>query len=87
VIGNEPPSSGLFERDISVKPIKRARVQASAKKEWDSADGEREGAMKVAQRLKDLLKKDSRVHLQLERGRTDKVLEKIRNSQEASPKK
>lgn len=87
VIGNEPPSSGLFERTISVKPVQRARVQASAKKEWDSVDGERKGAMKIAQRLKDLLKKDSRVHLQLERGRTDKVIEKIRGSQKASQEK
>jgi 4Fe-4S ferredoxin len=87
VVGNDPPSSDLFERDISVKPVERASVQASERKEWDSVDGERKGAMKVAQKLKDLLKKDSRTHLQFERGNTDKVIKKIKDSQEASQEK
>ncbi|MFW9808915.1 MAG: 4Fe-4S binding protein [Candidatus Thorarchaeota archaeon] len=87
VIGNDPPKSGLFERDIIVRPIQRAQVNASARKEWDTADGERKGAMKAAQKLKDLLVKEPRVHLHLERGRTDKVLEKIKGSQKARRKK
>jgi 4Fe-4S ferredoxin len=87
VIGNEPPSSGLFEREITVEPVQRVRVNASAKKEWASADGERKGAMKAAQKIKDLFKKDSRVHMHFERGRTDKVVEKIRGSKEASGEK
>ncbi|MFX1482521.1 MAG: 4Fe-4S binding protein [Promethearchaeota archaeon] len=87
VIGNEPPPSSLFEREICVKPIQRARVPASARKEWETVDGEREGAMKIAQNLKDLFKKDSRAHLHFERGRTKKVIEKIKESQEARQEK
>ena len=39
--------------------------------------------MLSAQRVKELLKKNPRLHLQFERGNTDKVIEKIKNSQEA----
>jgi len=84
VIGKDPPPSGLFERAISVKPIQRLQVKTSTQKSWESEDGERKRAMMSAQMVKDLLKKNPRLHLQFERGRVDKVVEKIRNSQEAS---
>jgi len=84
VIGKDPPPSELFERAISVKPIQRLQVKTSTQKSWESEDGERKRAMMSAQMVKDLLKKNPRLHLQFERGRVDKVVEKIRNSQEAS---
>ncbi|MGY5881062.1 MAG: 4Fe-4S binding protein [Candidatus Thorarchaeota archaeon] len=83
VIGKERPPSGLFERLISVKPIQRLQVKTSTQKGWESEDGERKSAMLSAQRVKDLLKKNPRIHLQFERGHTDKVIEKIKNAQEA----
>jgi Fe-S-cluster-containing hydrogenase component 2 len=82
VIGKDPPPSGLFEREISVKPIQRRQVKTSSRKDWASEDGERMSAMMSAQRVRELLKKNPRLHLQFERGNTDKVVEKIKNSQE-----
>jgi hypothetical protein len=84
VIGKDPPPSGLFERDISVKPIQRLQVKTSTQKSWESEDGERKHAMMSAQRVKELLKKNPRLHLQFERGKIDKVVENIRNSEEVS---
>ncbi|MHA1137507.1 MAG: 4Fe-4S binding protein [Candidatus Thorarchaeota archaeon] len=83
VIGKDPPPSELFERLISVKPIQRLQVKTSTQKGWETQDGERKSAMMSAQRVKDLLKKNPRIHLQFERGNTDKVIEKIKNTQEA----
>ncbi|TFG30669.1 4Fe-4S dicluster domain-containing protein [Candidatus Thorarchaeota archaeon] len=85
VIGKDPPPSGLFERLISVKPVQRLQVKTSTQKGWESEDGERKSAMMSAQRVKDFLKKNPRLHLQFERGATDKVVEKIKNVQEAPP--
>jgi 4Fe-4S ferredoxin len=84
VIGKEPPPSGLFEREISVKPVERLQVKTSTRKDWAAEDGKRKSAMMSAQRVRDLLKKNPRIHLQFERGNTDKVVEKIKNSQEVT---
>jgi 4Fe-4S ferredoxin len=82
VIGKDPPQSGLFEREISVTPIQRSQVKTSMRKDWDSEDGQRESAMLSVKRVRDLLKKNPRLHLQVERGMTEKVVEKIKNHQE-----
>ena len=87
VIGKDPPPSGIFEREISVKPIQRHHAKTSTRKEWESEDGQRKSAMMSAQRVRDLLKKNPRLQLQFERGNTDKVVEKIKNSQEARQEK
>jgi 4Fe-4S ferredoxin len=87
VIGKDPPPSGLFERPISVTPVQRQQAKASTRKDWETEDGERKSAMLSAQRVKELLKKNPRLHLQLERGNTKKVIDKIKNSQEASREK
>ena len=84
VIGKEPPPSGLFEREISVEPVQRLQVKTSTQKSWDSEDGERSRAMMSAQRVREMLKKNPRLHLQFERGNTKKVAEEIKNSQEVS---
>ena len=87
VIGKDPPPSGLFEREISVKAIQRHHAKTSTRKDWESEDGKRKSAMMSAQRVRDLLKKNPRLHLQFERGNTEKVVEKIKNSQEARREK
>jgi len=83
VVGKDPPPSSLFEREICVTPIQRHQVKTSAKKGWESEDGKREHAMMSAQRIKELMKKKPRLHLQFERGNTNKVVEAVRNSEEA----
>ncbi len=83
VIGKDPPPSGLFERLISVKPIQRLHVKTSTAKGWESEDGERKSAMLSAQRIKELLRDNPRLHLQFERGNTDKLIESIKKTQEA----
>lgn len=87
VVGKEKPPSGLFEREISVTHVQRQQAKTSTVKEWESEDGQRLSAMKSAKQVKELLKKNPRLHLQFERGRTDKVVEKIKNSQEARQEK
>ena len=82
VIGKEPPPSGLFEREISVEPVQRLQVKTETRKDWASEDGKRKSAMMSAQRVREMLKKNPRLQLQFERGNTDKVVEKIKNSQE-----
>jgi 4Fe-4S ferredoxin len=83
VVGKEAPPSGLFEREISVEPIERVQAKASAIEGWDTEDGQRLSAMMSAKQLRDLMKKNPRLHLQFERGNTAKVVKKIKDSQKA----
>ncbi|MCK5240285.1 MAG: 4Fe-4S binding protein [Candidatus Thorarchaeota archaeon] len=82
VIGKGPPPSNVFERDIVVKAVERPRVRITEASAWDSVDGEREVAMKAIERVRDLLRKKPRTHLQLERGQTDKVIKTIKDQEE-----
>ena len=84
VIGKEPPPSGLFEREISVKSIERQQIQTSAQEDWTTEDGMRQSAMISAQRVRELLKKNPRLLLQFERGNPTKIAEEIKNPQEVS---
>ncbi len=86
VVGREPPPSGLFERDIVVEAVRKQRIQVQEDTAWDSSDGERERAMRAAQRMRDLLKRKPRLLQQFERGRVDKVVEEF-TSQEAQKEK
>ncbi|MHA2003251.1 MAG: 4Fe-4S binding protein, partial [Candidatus Thorarchaeota archaeon] len=87
VIGNDPPKSGLFEREITVLAAERARVNIREGQGWESDKGVRGKAMKVAQRTLNLLKSSPRLTLQVERGQMDKVVEKIKGPREASQEK
>ena len=82
VIGKEPPPSGFYERDIVVKISEKRQVQIKEEHAWDSIDGMRDRAMKAAQRLKDMLKENPRLQLQLEKGRVEKVVERFKEAQE-----
>ena len=84
VIGKDPPPNTLFEREIEVKTTQRHHAKTSTRKDWASEDGKRKSAMLSAQRVRELLKKNPRLLLQLERGNPGKVVEKIRNPQEVS---
>ena len=87
VIGKNPPESGLFERDITVLAAERARVNIREGQGWESDEGVRGKAMKVAQHTLNLLKSSPQLALQVERGQMDKVVEKIKGPPEASQEK
>ncbi|MHA1907209.1 MAG: 4Fe-4S binding protein [Candidatus Thorarchaeota archaeon] len=82
VIGKDPPPRNVFERNIVVKPVERPRVRINEGSAWDSTDGSREEAMKAIERVRDIIRKNPRTHLQLERGQTDRVIETIKNPEE-----
>ncbi|MFW9909074.1 MAG: 4Fe-4S binding protein [Candidatus Thorarchaeota archaeon] len=82
VVGKGPPPSELFERDITVNAVERQRVKPNERRGWDSIDGERDKAMAAVQEIRDFLRKNPRVHLQLERGNTKKVIKSIREQEE-----
>ncbi|MFW9978747.1 MAG: 4Fe-4S binding protein [Candidatus Thorarchaeota archaeon] len=82
VVGKTPPPSGLFERDIVIDMTMKEPVRIKQDIAWDSIDGEREAAMKAAQNLRELLKKKPKYHLQIERGRVDRVIKAIKNPEE-----
>lgn len=87
VIGNDPPKSGLFEREITVLAAERARINIREGQGWESEDGVRDKAMKVAQRTLNLLKSSPRLTLQVERGQMDKVVSKIKGPPKESQEK
>jgi 4Fe-4S ferredoxin len=79
VVGKEHPPSGLFERNIilKVEEIKPGKVREHSA--WKSTDGERTRAMAAARNLRTMLDEDPHLNLQLERGRVDKVIEKLKS--------
>ncbi len=79
IVGISPPSSGLFERDIVVDIARKESQQIKQHEAWDSVDGERKAAMRAAQDLRNLLKKKPRHHLQVERGRVDKLIKTMKS--------
>jgi 4Fe-4S ferredoxin len=81
LIGKEPPSSGLFERNIVVKPVERVQASTESNIAWNVADGERKKAMKAAQRIRDILKKEKKLHLRFERGKTESLIEKVKEQE------
>jgi 4Fe-4S ferredoxin len=87
VIGNDPPKSGLFEREITVLAAERARVNIREGQGWEEDDAIREKAIKIAKHTLNLLKSSPRLTLQVERGHLDKVVEKIKGPPEASQEK
>ena len=82
VIGKSPPSSGLFEREITVKTVERPRVHINEEKTWKTIDGGRDKAIASATKMRNLLRDNSRTHLQLEKGKTDKVIESFKKQKE-----
>jgi 4Fe-4S ferredoxin len=86
VVGKPPPTSGLFERNIILKeePIRSARTKSHAA--WQSIDGDRLRAMKAVGNIRNMLEDDPHLNLQLERGRVDKVIKRLK-SQEGSQQK
>jgi 4Fe-4S ferredoxin len=86
VVGKPPPASGLFERNIILKeePIRSAKTKSNAA--WQSIDGDRLRAMKVAGNIRSMLEDDPHLNLQLERGLVDKVIKKVKNQVGSQPK-
>lgn len=80
VIGKDPPDSGLFERNIIVTAIERPKPTAKATTKWDTANEMRAIAMNAAKELKDTLKSNPRLQLQLERGQVNRVIEKVKET-------
>ncbi|MFW9847550.1 MAG: 4Fe-4S binding protein [Candidatus Thorarchaeota archaeon] len=82
VIGKGPPIPNVFERNIVVKHVERPQVKSSEVSGWDSSDEERKHAMTAIERIRDIMRENPRTHLQLERGLTRKVIEKVTNQEE-----
>lgn len=87
VIGIEPDPSGLFERSIVVKIREKVQVRIKEEQAWSSEDGARKQAMKAAQALRDLLRNDPQLQLQLEKGRVKEVVERFNETRGSSRKK
>ncbi|MHA1902808.1 MAG: 4Fe-4S binding protein [Candidatus Thorarchaeota archaeon] len=87
VVGRDAPPSEFFERDIPIEAPKVRKAKSVAGNSWDTIDGERTRAMAAAQRVRELLKKNPRLQLQLERGRTKPVVEEVKKNQKESQSK
>ncbi len=86
LIGKAPPESGMFERNIVVKPSVRMQETTESNTAWNLTDGERVKAMKAAQRIRDLMKNEKRLYLQFERGKTDTLIERVKDQQDSESK-
>ncbi|MFX0107215.1 MAG: 4Fe-4S binding protein [Candidatus Hodarchaeota archaeon] len=84
VIGREPPPSGLFERNIQRVETERPSAVLKEANKWGASDEIRLEAMRAAQDLRNLLKKEPRLQLQLERGLVNRVVKRIKDSQKES---
>jgi 4Fe-4S ferredoxin len=86
VVGKAQPASGLFERNIILKDEPRQHTRTKTHAAWTSIDGDRLRAMDVAKNLRSMLDDDPHLNLQLERGRIDKVIKRLKD-QEGSRQK
>ncbi|UCE11235.1 MAG: 4Fe-4S binding protein [Candidatus Thorarchaeota archaeon] len=87
VVGIEKTPSGLFERDLNVVEARQRPQDVAIDDEWDTEDGVRAAAKNLVGSVSRLLSRDPSLQMHLERGRTEKVIEKIKEQSKGSPKK
>jgi len=86
VVGKEHPPSGLFERNLILRAEEIQPGNMKALSAWKSIDGNRKRAMAIAKKLRTMLDDDPHLSLQLERGRVDKVVEKLTQKEDLQEK-
>jgi len=86
VIGKSSSPSNLYARDIVIESLRKPKTKAKEEVEWDSGEARKE-TMNRVKKIRAHLKKNPQLHLQLERGQTDKVKEELKSNRIGSPKK